>query len=403
MIPKTIVENDLSGLEMIQSALDQLCEERFVEGIKSKHRSLYEIEQTTEMVEVYQHRVNIEVRALARFSESFIGDFSTDNNKCFNTSQRMFGKMRCTLAGMKKAFRKTTPSDRTQLPDGVDPPMLYDKSPLGHGDYTPDIFGLESYPQQVQRLYEAFKKLFETCSTAIALSTNMILMEESARNDLVQLRQIYKSSCDIMMSGFKAVEMFSGAVIQLPHNRLEELRKKAGSEDNIEFLKNGYHALDKKEMSQYVIIKCLREAQSNGLTEVEGLYWRDNPKKGLEVRYVVENFDKVPDVMGQSGKLSSIVVVEFLKWCGVPEDKEKDLYEHYFRPKYQMRGKCMVLGWNTISGRRKELKDLGDTDEKLARDFEARLEAMKAAQQAAGEPAVMLQSGNTQPSQLNFI
>ena len=90
-------------------------------------------------------------------------------------------------------------------------------------------------------------------------------------------------------------------------------------------------------------------------------------------RKVVENFDLVTDAEGQKGSLSSRVLVEFLKWCGVSESLETQLYKHYFIPKYSAKGHLTPLGWNTISGKRKELKELGATDEKLAHDFEERL------------------------------
>ena len=122
-----------------------------------------------------------------------------------------------------------------------------------------------------------------------------------------------------------------------------------------------------------LIIKCIREAHDDGLTEMEKFYWRKNKEKALMVRRVIDNFDSIKDVEGQEGSLSSTVLVEFLKWCGVAESLEKGLYEKHFRPSYMAKGKYKVLGWNTVSGRRKELKDLGDTDEKLAEDFEERL------------------------------
>jgi len=104
MIPKTVVEHDQSGLEMVIGAMAELQQTRFIEGIKSKHRTLYEVEQTTEMVRLYQARVNIEARALVRFSETFIRQFATENNKCFETAEVLFGKIRSTIAGLKKIF-----------------------------------------------------------------------------------------------------------------------------------------------------------------------------------------------------------------------------------------------------------------------------------------------------------
>ena len=373
MIPKTIVEHDKSGLEMVLEALEELLQERFVEGIKNKHRTLYEIEQTTEMVLMYQHRVNIEAKSVVKFSENFIRQFATDNNQCFSTAQILFGKIRSTLAGLKQVFYKTTATDRRQLPEGIEPPLVYDKSPLGHGDYTPDMFGLESFPQPVQDLYHALDTLFSTSSTILALCHLMIEEEEETRKDIVQLRQIYRESCDELLNAVKAATVFISSAQELPANELEERRKKAGSDDDVSFLKNAYHRHDKKELTQFLIIKCIREAHNDGLTETEKFYWRKNKEKAFMARRVIDNFDSIRDVEGQEGKLSATVLVEFLKWCGVVESQEKGLYEKYFRPNYLAKRKYNVLGWNTISGKRKDLKGFGDTDEKLAQDFEARI------------------------------
>lgn len=373
MIPKTIVEHDKSGLEMVLEALEELLQERFVEGIKNKHRTLYEIEQTTEMVLMYQHRVNIEAKSVVKFSENFIRQFATDNNQCFSTAQILFGKIRSTLAGLKQVFYKTTATDRRQLPEGIEPPLVYDKSPLGHGDYTPDMFGLESFPQPVQDLYHALDTLFSTSSTILALCHLMIEEEEETRNDIIRLRQIYRESCDELLNAVKAATVFISSAQELPANELEERRKKAGSDDDVSFLKNAYHRHDKKELTQFLIIKCIREAHNDGLTETEKFYWRKNKEKAFMARRVIDNFDSIRDVEGQEGKLSATVLVEFLKWCGVVESQEKGLYEKYFRPNYLAKGKYNVLGWNTISGKRKDLKGFGDTDEKLAQDFEARI------------------------------
>lgn len=389
MIPKTIVEHDKSGLEMVLVALEELLEERFVEGIKNKHRSLYEIGQTAEMVMIYQHRVNIEAKAVIKFSETFIGQFATDNNQCFDTAEILFGKIRSTLAGLKKVFYKTTTTDRRQLPDGVEPPMVYNKSPLGHGDYTPDMFGLESFPEPVQNLYHAFETLFTTSSSVLALCRLMIEQEEETRNDIIQLRQIYNASCDELLDAIKAASVYISSTQELPENELEERRKKAGSDD-VKFLKEAYHRHNKKELTQFLVIKCIKEARNGGLTQMESFFWNKNQEKALTVRKVIENFDLVQDVEGQEGKLSSTVIVEFLKWCGVKEHQEKELYEKHFRPQYIVKGKYNVLGWNTISGKRKELKDLGDTNEKLAKDFETRLSAIFPPQEKNAKELTMI-------------
>ena len=368
MIPKTIVEHDQSGLEMVLDAMDELLQEKFIEGVKSKHRDIYEVEQTLEQVQIYQHRVNIEANALKRFAKNFIRSFATPNNKCFDTAEVLFGKIRSTIASLKAVFYKTTPVTNTQLPSGVEAPSVFDKSPLGHGDYTPDAFGLESFPKEVQELYNAIEKLFGTSTMMLELCHQMIKNEEEVRNDIVQLRQIYKESCIELLDAVKTATAFISVNQELPKNELEERRKEIGSDYDERFLQPSYHSVDKQLFQQY-----LNEARNEGLTDQEAFFWRKKHEKALKVRKVIENFDLINGVQGQANSLSCIMMVEFLKWCEVPESLEKQLYTQYFVPTYSTKGKYKPLGWNTISGKRKDVKEMGDTDEKLAGDFEKRL------------------------------
>ena len=79
----TIVEKDDKTLLEIIDALNQFEKERFIAGIQARHYTLFQIEQTLDMVHVYQSRMNMEARSLMNFSETFIQQFATDNNKCF--------------------------------------------------------------------------------------------------------------------------------------------------------------------------------------------------------------------------------------------------------------------------------------------------------------------------------
>ena len=369
----TIVEHDTSGLEMVIKALDKLDEERFVEGIRCRHRNMYEVEQMTEMVEIYQRRVNVEARALAKFSENFIRQFATDNNTCFKTAEKLFTKLRSTIAGLKKVFSKMTQTERRQLPPGIDTPSVFDKSALSTKEFIPDLYGINSYPESVSKLYHVIETLFSTSSVMLALCHEMIEKEEETRKDVVLLKQIYKESCEELLGTVKAISEFVVTSEELPENELEELRKKSGSEDSDSFLQKGYHACNKEVLTKYLIIKTIKQARNEGLTDQEAFFWRKNIKKALLVRRVIENFDQIAEVKGNGGKLNPQVVVEFLKWCGVHESLEKKLYLEFFKPKYLAKGNHKPIGWSTLSELRKELKSYGNTDGKLARKFDARL------------------------------
>ena len=115
----TIVEKDDKTLLEIIDALNQFEKDRFIAGIQARHYTKFQIEQTLDMVNSYQSRMNIEARSLVKFSEDFIQQFATDNNKCFETAERYFNRIRSTLSALKKVFQKTCPRSMVQLPEGV--------------------------------------------------------------------------------------------------------------------------------------------------------------------------------------------------------------------------------------------------------------------------------------------
>lgn len=370
----TIVEHDQSGIEMVLAAMNNLLQERFIEGIRTKHRTLEEIEETTELIYMYQHRMNIEQRRLTEFSKVFIRQYATENNKCFSTGEVMFKKLRSTMKSLKDIFHKTTNIDRRQLPEGVSAPSVFEKSPIANGDYSPDIFGMESFPEQVKNLYLAIDQLFNTAGSMLILCGEMIKAEEETRNDIDRVRQIYKESCDEMMAAVRAATTFISPSQDFPENAMERQRVTIGVKNEDEFLKQAYHIYNKEVMTQFLIIRALREARNDGLIGREPDFWLKNHRKALKVRKVIENYDSVSHAEGQKGKLCSYTIVEFLKWCEVSEERESELYKEHFIPNYQKYGKLKPLGWNTISGQRKYLKAQGETNKSLAEKFEKNLD-----------------------------
>ena len=385
---KTIVEKNKSGLEMVLDALNELIEGRFIEGIRYKHHSLYEIAQTKEEIAIYQHRLNLESMALMRFGESFVSQYATDNNECFKEAEVFMKKITSTTSCLTDLFKKMSPTVRDKVPMNTEAPSVFEVSPLGQGVYSEDLFGLESFPKEVQELYQALETLLITATSILSLCHLMIESVEQTREDVVRLRQIYNDSCQELLETVKAASAFIAVTQELPENELEERRKKAGSEDDEAFLKENYHRYPKKDFTQFLIIKAVREARNNGLTEKEAFFWRDDMEKALSVRKAIENFDLINGVEGEKGSLSSDVVVKFLIWCKVPQRLQRQLYNKYFIQNYSVHGKLKPLGWSAISGRRKFRKEQGITDEQSAQDFEGMLlSAISGRSEASGKIA----------------
>ena len=364
----TIVEKDDKTLLEIIAALEQFEQDRFIAGIQARHYTKYDIEQALDMVNTYQSRMNIEARSLVRFSETFIQQFATDNNKCFETAERYFNRIRSTLCAIKKVFQKTTPRSMVQLPEGTQQPTVFERSSLSYGACVMDMWGLSSYDDCVQELYSRLETLMTTAAASLALCHQMIENEEKIRQDVHQLKNIYNESCEQLMSSVREFADFLGAVQQMPETELSERRKKSRSMD--EFLKNEYHNVPKKEFKKYVFLEVMRKGRNEGLTEEETYLFHDDREKVIMVRKAIEHFDEM-NVEGQLGKLDSTQIVYFLKWCAVEKKKEKRLYQ-YFCDNYKGRYKLLV--WSAVSKERKDQHDCGITDRGAADSFRQMME-----------------------------
>ena len=366
----TIVEKDDKTLLEIIDMLEQFEKERFIAGLQMRHYSTFQIEQTLDMVRSYQSRLNMEARALSNFSESFIQQFATDNNKCFKEAQRYFNRIRSTLCALKKVFQMTCQKSMAQLPEGKEHPSVFERSPLGKGAYMVDMYGLASYDDAVQQLYHEMETLLTTATATLALCHQMIENEKMIREDAELLKSIYKNSCQQLMGSVREYAGMMEAPEQLPETDLNKRRRKASSMDD--FLRAEYHNVPKQEFKKYVWLEAVRQGRNDGLTEEETFLWPNNHEKVQAVRWAIENFDMM-DVEGQLGKLNSVSMVYFLKWCGVEKAKEKRLYQ-YFCDTYK--GKFHPLVWSSISKERKEQHERGITDRGAAATFQRMLEVV---------------------------
>ena len=365
----TIVEHDEQTLLEIISALEQFEEDRFIAGIQARKFSPYQIEQTLDMVRVYQLRINMEGRSLTKFSETFIQQFATDNNKCFVSAERYFNRIRSTLCALKKVFQKTCQRSMAQLPDGKQP-SVFERSPLAKGAYVMDMYGLDSYSEVVQQLYIELDMLLTSATNILGLCHQMIENEAMIRQDVEQLKLIYHESCQSLMSSVREYADFMGVNEQLPETDLNKRKAKAGSMK--EFLQKEYHNVAKKEFKKFVWLEAVRQGRSGGLTEEETYLWVKDYQKVHLVRWAIKHFDELK-MEGQQGKIDSTLIVYFLKWCGVERRKERKLY-NYFCANYK--GCLKPLVWSAVSKERKEQRERGITDRGAAVSFQRMLDGL---------------------------
>ena len=367
---KTIVDKNDDGLMEIIRAVEQFEEDRFLASLTVRRHTMHDIQEATLTVREYQAKMNREVLALAKFSETFIQEYATDNNQCFETSQRLFNRIRSTISATRRVFRKTCPIVRRLAPDR---PSIFHRSVLSFGNCQRDLFGVSSYEDAVHVLYEDLQTFFTTVISTLVLCRRMLQKEAAVREDESLCLAIYRECREKALEGVKelsdALEMTA-----LPETELLLRKRKAKSLTL--YARENYHKVGVTEFKMTVLAEAVLQGRSSGLTADETRLWPNDYDKALRVREVIGLLDRLEDAEGRRGKLDGSMMVEFIKWCGVPKEMERNMYETYFSATYQ--GTLARLSWNTVCKVRKEHQDLGISDAEECASFDKRLSRMDA-------------------------
>ncbi len=360
---------------MIINAAAQFDESRFLEGLRLGRFTAIEIQDMTSRVRFYKERLEIEGRHLAAYSESFLKDYATDNNECFETAKSLFNRLRSTISASRKMFKKTCHIIRRRQPSMAVAPSVYKRSAFAGYGVNLDLFGLKSFDDSVVELYETLKSFFTLVIMNLALCHRVLRDEKIAKADAAFCKDSYNESIRKSLSTAWVIKKSMEQVRMLPFSELAERKRNARSED--EFYKENYHQWNRGEFAMAKAVELLREAQNNGMTEEEMALWPKNSEKVMQVREAITLLDRMDDIEGNSGKWNSKIIVYLMKWSGVGEKNEKLFYEKYLCNEYKQKGgRLTPLHWGAIFAERKKLKNLM-SDESLANKFAKLLEAVK--------------------------
>ena len=387
MLYSTIVQRDESGFNKIYEAVRQFEEENALEAIVDCRFNLKRIEQTLNLVRLYQARLNIESLDLVEFSLNFIEQYATDHNKCFRIAEKLIRRIGKTMTGSIKIFRKFCPVIRRQRQGGNVVPVL-DYSRLTFRNYYGQFFGPEVYVEQVKTLLRELANFFYYLVTTMMVCKDMIRKEEEVRGDFERLKAIFEKSCDEMLHGVRDVFDTFGQVKLISDEELAERRKNA--RPMREWLAKEYHAHDKKWFKREAYIYRLTSGRQYGLDEKASVLWAKNPEWGRRVCELIPELDslhipfrqsKKAETEGKKGTFDAREMVYLIKWSAVSrmsddgrtvidEANEKKFYQ-YLQEQYK--GDYLLPTWQAVCRERKFCYSMRATMQELADCFAAHL------------------------------
>ena len=349
----TIVEKDETGLNQINEAVNKFEDEGLLYAISQNNLDEFTIMQNKLMVESYNKKLDMEIASLWRFANTFNTDYATTNNKCFECAHLLFNRIRQSVSCLKKVYKTLSPRINKKHPDPEkNKTSAFLKAYCLHGNYTGDLFGIDSFPQYVVDFLKTLEEFFGKIIFAIKICRQVITKEAEIRKDPNQLLIIYNKTKEkannttvkqmltiINMQGFD-----SSKAIPVYPKITNELAK-------------WFHNLEWEEFCSILISEIRTSALKNGLTDVEQILFGDNRELALDTRYVVQHFDELSFAKGRKdnshggNKINAKAIAMLQKWCMVVgKGNEVSFVEKFFHDTYQ--GKYSLVRNSAVQGQK---------------------------------------------------
>jgi len=368
MLYSTIVQRDETGFNQIYYAAREFEELNVLEAIIACKFDKKKIEQTLNLVRMYQLRLNNESMELVAFSESFIEEYATDHNECFRLTEKLVRRIGTTITGSMKIFRKFCPVVRRKLDGAGNIVPTLDYTRLTFRQFHGQLFGVEVYIELVQTLLHELATFFYHLVTVLKVCKDMIRQEKEVMGDYDRLKRIFEKSCDEVLRGVHDVFDTFGQVKLITDEELEERRKNARPMK--EWLAKDYHAHDKQWLKREGYLYRLASGRQYGLDEKASILWAKNPEWGQKVCDLIPKLDslnipfkhsKKAKEQGKKGTFDSREMAYFVKWSGVSsmsgdgervidEKKERQFYV-YLQDHYE--GDYILPSWQAVCRERR--------------------------------------------------
>lgn len=392
MLYSTIVQRDETGFNEIYEAAREFDELNVLEAIVECKFNKKKLEQTLNLVRIYQSKLNIQSMDLVEFSETFIEEYATDHNECFRLTEKLIRRIGTTMTGSMKIFRKFCPVVRRKFDSmgNIVPTLNYTR--LRFRQFQGQFFGPEVYINLVQTLLHEIAAFFYHLLTTFKVCKDMIRKEEEALGNVDRLKEIFEKSCDEVLKSVHEVFNTFGEVKLVREEELAERRKNARPLK--EWLPENYHVHDKQWLKHEAYLYRLASGQQYGLDEKASVLWAKDPEKGKLVCSIISKLDnlhipykhsKKAEAQGKKGTFDAREMVYLIKWSGVSgmskdgktvlnEANERQFYL-YLQEIYK--GDYSFPSWQAVCRERRFFKEQGVAMRWLAQQFAERISAGK--------------------------
>lgn len=334
--------------------------DRLLYAINGKHLDEDDIESITDDIEEYNNKLCRQKTHLYKFGKTFNKRFTTENNKLVDSSLKVSRKIRSGTAGVKKVLKYFCKPLRKRLPDGRENPQAHERSMINTPNYVADLFGLESYPQCVMKLFTVMLEFYGNLDDCIAECKRLLQQEKETRHNLKQLltlldQAIEKSqreqahiilsmnSNPEMMKAIKNDEQLSSDEC----NPVLKAFKRCKSKE--EFAQRYFHNCMPSDISKISLYSSYSNSDDDPEMMKAIMVFGNDRDKIVRINYAIDHFDSLLPAQCKRNKIPAMLLYFFMVWCS-PAIGVKSFLD-YFNKRYDAaNGRWGTLGYSAING-----------------------------------------------------
>lgn len=359
----TCVDSSYGTLHELAEVIRYIDEKQIMTCIFEMGWTEEKIQKFIDAIGIYHAKLRYESNSLKEFSKNFNRKYATDNNKCFNTAERMFSEIQGTLKNSIRVFLKFTKQinarkafnirDRKRIP-------VYRISNLfeKYRQQYFSFFDSDYVAPIVKQLCNVLLNFFADIREVMLLCKKVIRKEASIRKNPTKCRQIFEEC-------YNDVEKFTRTFVkELKDNKdyqindpmVKELNETSETDNCIA---EWFHKKSESEFTTFVIQDKLYKAKNQGISPKETLLWKNDYGKISKVRKVIEYFDEMMpkgqyDKTTEKHKLDGKMMAMLTYWA-IGDDGEKKLFHKYFSETYK--GCYQTIHYKTLCSSYSEIKN----------------------------------------------
>ncbi len=298
---------------------------------------------------------------LFSFGRTFNKKFTTDDNKCFDTSARLTFKMRSGIKGIKTTVRRFCMRSRRRLPEGQTTVQAIDRSLIATETYMRDLFGLESFPPCVKELFEAMVHFYNNMYECLDESLRVLAEEKDTRQNKRKCLELLEEACDkckknqsIFVEALEKNPTLKEVLLDteslMPNESNPVLKEYRDSKDNEGVFASIYfHNCTLTDVDKITFYKIIREAEGDADLIACMTVFNCDREKALSINYAIKNFDSLLPEKCRRNKIPALLLFVFMRWCSNVVGYATFL--NYFNKRYKDAGGLHdTIGKTSLSG-----------------------------------------------------